>query len=81
MSDREKVFPTLTRRGLLKGGAAVAGGIVGLGGFPYINRFAVRAQEAPLKFWQFYAPGGPVANRGQRYARSFGDFGNRCHAY
>lgn len=45
MSDREKVFPTLTRRGLLKGGAAVAGGVVGLGGFPYINRFAVRARK------------------------------------
>ncbi|QGJ78809.1 ABC transporter substrate-binding protein [Sinorhizobium meliloti] len=74
MSDREKVFPTLTRRGLLKGGAAVAGGIVGLGGFPYINRFAVRAQEAPLKFWQFYAPGGPVASQVAWFEKTVADW-------
>lgn len=74
MSDREKVFPTLTRRGLLKGGAAVAGGVVGLGGFPYINRFAVRAQETPLKFWQFYAPGGPVASQVAWFEKTVADW-------
>lgn len=74
MSDREKVFPTLTRRGLLKGGAAVAGGVVGLGGFPYTNRFAVRAQETPLKFWQFYAPGGPVASQVAWFEKTVADW-------
>lgn len=55
----------LTRRRLLVNGAsfAAAGALGGLTGFPFINRMAVRAQDAPLKFWQFYAPGGQVPSQ------------------
>jgi multiple sugar transport system substrate-binding protein len=55
----------LSRRSLLQRGSlfAAAGLAGGLTGFPYINRMALRAQDAPLKFWQFYGPGGPVATQ------------------
>ncbi|WP_027166912.1 sugar ABC transporter substrate-binding protein [Mesorhizobium sp. WSM3224] len=58
MTDRQTspAKSGLTRRRVLQGGAALAGGIAGL---PFINRIA-RAQGAALKFWQFYAPGGDV---------------------
>ncbi len=52
------VLASLSRRKLLAGGAALAAGSVS--GLPFVNRLAVRAQGAPLKFWQFYAPGGDV---------------------
>jgi multiple sugar transport system substrate-binding protein len=57
----------LTRRRLLTrgatfGAAGLAGGVTG---FPFVNRLAARAQGAPLKFWQFYAPGGQVASQAQ----------------
>ncbi len=70
MSDETKsgpklILPTnsLSRRRVLQRGTAfaAAGAIGGLTGFPFINKMAVRAQETPLKFWQFYAPGGEVA--------------------
>ena len=48
-----------SRRSLLTSGAALVGGAA-ITGFPYISR-AYAAE--PLKFWQFYAPGG--ANAGQ----------------
>jgi multiple sugar transport system substrate-binding protein len=52
MTNKDKAFSALTRRSVLKGGAVIAGGAIGgLSGFPYINRLAVRAQDAPLKFW------------------------------
>jgi multiple sugar transport system substrate-binding protein len=59
-SDRKPPLRGITRRRLLTRGAAVgaAGLVGGVMGFPYINRMAARAQGAPLKFWQFYAPGG-----------------------
>ena len=44
-----------TRRKLLTSGAALAGGAA-ISSFPYISR--ARAANEPLKFWQFYAPGG-----------------------
>ena len=44
-----------TRRKLLSTGAALAGGAA-FSSFPYISR--ARAANEPLKFWQFYAPGG-----------------------
>jgi len=50
----------LTRRGVLSAGAAALGGSA-LSSFPYISR--ARAAGEPLKFWQFYAPGGPVASQ------------------
>ena len=55
----------LTRRRLLARGASVgaAGLIGGVAGLPYLNRMTARAQGAPLKFWQFYAPGGQVATQ------------------
>ncbi len=46
------------RRSLIAGGAALAVGSA-IGGFPHIARGAA----APLKFWQFYAPGGGVASQ------------------
>jgi multiple sugar transport system substrate-binding protein len=49
------------RRLLVNGSTFAAAGLAGVSGFPFINRMAVRAQDAPLKFWQFYAPGGEVA--------------------
>jgi multiple sugar transport system substrate-binding protein len=63
MSDDIKKPAGLTRRRILQGGAtfAAAGMAGGITGFPFLNRMAVQAQEAPLKFWQFYAPGGDVA--------------------
>ncbi|MFS8115942.1 sugar ABC transporter substrate-binding protein [Rhizobium jaguaris] len=62
MTDKSKKPGGLSRRILLQRGAtfAAAGVAGGLTGFPFINKMAVRAQSAPLKFWQFYAPGGPV---------------------
>ena len=44
------------RRSILAAGTALVGG--SLLPMPYLSR--VRAQEGPLKFWQFYAPGGGV---------------------
>ena len=60
MTDRSRklLASKVSRRNVLAGGAVLAAG--SLGGFPFINRMAVRAQAAPLKFWQFYAPGGDV---------------------
>lgn len=45
-----------SRREFLRNGAtfAAAGLAGGLSGFPFINRLPVRAQDAPLKFWQFF---------------------------
>ena len=50
----------LTRRNVLAGGVTLAGAAA-FTGFPYISRGF--AQEATLKFWQFYAPGGGVATQ------------------
>jgi len=75
MTDKNKTFSVLTRRRVLKSGAILAGGAVGgLSGFPYINRLAVRAQDAPLKFWQFYAPGGTVATQVEWFAKMIADW-------
>jgi multiple sugar transport system substrate-binding protein len=75
MSDREKIFSALTRRSVLKGSAVIAGGAIGgLSGFPYISRMAVRAQDAPLKFWQFYAPGGPVPSQVEWFEKMVADW-------
>ena len=75
MTDKNKTFSTLTRRGVLKGGAILAGGAIGgVSGFPYINRLAVRAQDAPLKFWQFYAPGGPVPSQVEWFTKTVADW-------
>ena len=46
------------RRSVLAAGATAAAGVA-LGGFPHIASGA----DAPLKFWQFYAPGGGVASQ------------------
>ena len=47
----------ISRRGLLVAGAGLAGGFLNA---PYLNRSGAQAQDATLKFWQFYAPGGDV---------------------
>ncbi|WP_156771511.1 sugar ABC transporter substrate-binding protein [Labrys sp. WJW] len=47
----------ISRRGLLVAGAGLAGGLLNA---PYLNRSGAQAQDATLKFWQFYAPGGDV---------------------
>lgn len=46
-----------SRRSILRGGAAL--GAAGFAGLPLVGR--AFGQDAPLKFWQFYAPGGDVA--------------------
>ncbi|MER9485020.1 extracellular solute-binding protein [Mesorhizobium sp. M0563] len=63
---------TLNRRRLIQGGATFAA--AGLTGFPFINRMALRAQEAPLKFWQFYAPGGDVKPQVQWFEKLVADW-------
>lgn len=64
MTDKHRSIATATRRSVLKGGAVLAAGAVtGLSGFPYLGRMALLAQETPLKFWQFYAPGGTVPSQ------------------
>lgn len=64
MSDKPKLFvpSSWSRRRFLRNSAtfAAAGVASGVSGFPFINKLPVRAQDAPLKFWQFYAPGGQV---------------------
>lgn len=75
MTEKTKSISPLTRRSVLKGGAVLAGGAVGgLSGFPYINRLAVRAQDAPLKFWQFYAPGGTVPSQVEWFTKTIADW-------
>ena len=70
----------LTRRRLLTQGSAfgTAGLIGGVTGFPFINRMSARAQGAPLKFWQFYAPGGAVASQAQWFEKTVADW-NASH--
>ncbi len=51
----------LGRRKLLAAGTALVGG--SLLPMPYLSR--ARAAEGPLKFWQFYAPGGAVPGQVQ----------------
>ena len=64
-NDKKPAAGRLTRRRLLTRGAAVgaAGLVSGVTGLPFINRMTARAQGAPLKFWQFYAPGGQVVSQ------------------
>jgi multiple sugar transport system substrate-binding protein len=54
-SDNHFGLGNTTRRQVLGGSLAVAGGAAA-SSFPYISR--ARAAGEPLKFWQFYAPGG-----------------------
>ncbi|HEV2899240.1 MAG TPA: sugar ABC transporter substrate-binding protein [Pseudaminobacter sp.] len=77
MTDHRKTArtPLLTgvnRRRLIQGGATFAA--AGLTGFPFINKMAVRAQDAPLKFWQFYAPGGQVATQVAWFEKTVADW-------
>jgi multiple sugar transport system substrate-binding protein len=66
----------ISRRRLLVNGAsfAAAGTVGGITGFPFINRMAVRAQDAPLKFWQFYAPGGQVPSQVAWFEKTVADW-------
>src|SRR5918998_4825778 len=70
----------LTRRRLLTQGTAfgAAGLVSGVTGFPFVNRLTARAQGAPLKFWQFYAPGGNVASQAQWFEKTVADW-NASH--
>ena len=52
---------------LAAGGAALASGTIS--GFPFVNSVA-RASGAPLTFWQFYAPGGPVPSQVEWFERT-----------
>ncbi|MER8403970.1 sugar ABC transporter substrate-binding protein [Mesorhizobium sp. M0203] len=71
-TTRDRTLASLNRRRLIQGGATFAA--AGLTGFPFINRMAVRAQEAPLKFWQFYAPGGDVKPQVQWFEKLVADW-------
>jgi multiple sugar transport system substrate-binding protein len=66
------------RRLLVNGSTFAAAGLAGVSGFPFINRMAVRAQDAPLKFWQFYAPGGQVAPQVAWFEKAVADW-NASH--
>ncbi len=79
-STERKRLGGLTRRRLLTQGTAVgaAGLVSGVTGFPFINRMTAQAQGAPLKFWQFYAPGGNVASQAQWFEKTVADW-NASH--
>ena len=70
MSDAEstneirRAEPTrsITRREVLKVGGSVATAAVAA---PFVRRVGSAAQGETLTFWQFYAPGGPVAVQAQ----------------
>jgi len=81
VSTRGEQPAEFSRRRLLRSGAVFAAGALagGVTGFPFIGRMAVRAQEAPLKFWQFYAPGGPVASQVSWFEKTIADW-NAGHA-
>ncbi|MBA8901711.1 sugar ABC transporter substrate-binding protein [Phyllobacterium sp. P30BS-XVII] len=70
----------LSRRKILTNASAfaAAGLIGGVTGFPFINTMAVRAQDAPLKFWQFYAPGGQVPSQIAWFEKTVADW-NASH--
>jgi multiple sugar transport system substrate-binding protein len=55
----------LSRRSLIKAGAGAAGGLglFGPSALPLISPRSAMAQDAPLTFWQFYAPGWQVATQ------------------
>ncbi|HWK68226.1 MAG TPA: sugar ABC transporter substrate-binding protein [Rhizobiaceae bacterium] len=70
-----KRFGISRRRFLVNGASfAGAGAVGGITGFPFINRMAVRAQDAPLKFWQFYAPGGQVPSQVAWFEKTVADW-------
>lgn len=60
---------------LAAGGAALASGAIS--GFPFVNK-AAHAQETPLTFWQFYAPGGPVPSQVEWFEKTIADW-NESH--
>jgi multiple sugar transport system substrate-binding protein len=75
MTDDKRTFALSRRRLLQRGATFAAAGIAGgLTGFPFINRMAVRAQDAPLKFWQFYAPGGTVSTQVDWFKKTISDW-------
>lgn len=86
MRDDNKTSQTMlrpsgvSRRKILQQGTvfAAAGLVGGLTGFPFINKMAARAQDAPLKFWQFYAPGGQVASQVTWFEKTVADW-NASH--
>ncbi len=53
---------TTSRRTVLKTGGALAGSALAM---PYFFTRRTAAQDEPLTFWQFYAPGGEVASQAQ----------------
>jgi multiple sugar transport system substrate-binding protein len=71
-TERTPLLTGVNRRRLIQGGATFAA--AGLTGFPFINKMAVRAQDAPLKFWQFYAPGGQVATQVAWFEKTVADW-------
>ncbi|MDW6022549.1 sugar ABC transporter substrate-binding protein [Mesorhizobium sp. BAC0120] len=82
MSDNDKRILTTgwSRRRFLSNSATfAAAGLAGaVSGFPFINKLPVRAQDAPLKFWQFYAPGGQVKPQVDWFEKAVADW-NATH--
>ena len=64
-----------SRRRLLRTGATVGAAALAT---PYLGRLPARAQGAPLKFWQFYAPGGQVATQVTWFEKMIADW-NASH--
>ena len=60
----------LTRRSVLVTGAAVTGGLA----MPFLNTRSAWSKGTPLKFWQFYAPGGEIPAQGQWFDKMITDW-------
>lgn len=64
-----------SRRRLLRTGAGLGAATLAT---PYLGRLPARAAGAPLKFWQFYAPGGQVATQVAWFEKMIADW-NASH--
>jgi multiple sugar transport system substrate-binding protein len=77
MTSRKGTQSTgLSRRSLIKAGAGAAGGLglFGPSALPLVSPRSAMAQDAPLTFWQFYAPGGQVASQTEWFEQTVADW-------
>src|SRR5687768_13965432 len=66
----------VSRRSLIRAGAGAAGGLglFGPSALPLSSPRSAMAQDAPLTFWQFYAPGGQVASQAEWFETMVADW-------